>query len=74
MTASITVKKETKKRFDSFKICEMTDDDLLNYLIDIIFTEDITEEDIKKHYERLETFRPVPMDDFIKMIKVSSEE
>ncbi len=74
MTATITVKEETKKRLDSFKPCEMTDDDLLNYLMDTISTEDITEDDINMHYERLETFRPVPKDDFIKMIKISSKE
>lgn len=74
MTATITVKEETKRRLDSFKTCEMTDDDLLNYLMDTISTEDITEDDIKKHYERLETFSPVPKDDFIKMIISSKEQ
>lgn len=69
MTATITVKEKTKKRLDSFKTCEMTDDDLLNYLMDTISMEEATEDDIKKHYERLETFNPVPKDDFIKLIR-----
>ena len=49
----------------------MTYDDVLNYLMDTIAIEDIAEEDIKEHFKRLETFDPVPRDDFKKMIKVS---
>ncbi len=61
---TITVREETKKRLDSYKIGEMTYDDLLNYLMDTIPTEDIDKEDIKEHYRRLETFKPLSKDDF----------
>ena len=64
MTITITVREETKKRLDDYKIGEMTYDDLLNYLMDTIPTEDIAEEDIKEHYRRLETFKPLSKDDF----------
>ena len=50
----------------------MTYDDVLNYLMDTADMEDIAEEDIKECYKRLETFDPVPKDDFKKMIKASS--
>ena len=72
MTTTICVREETKKRLNEFKIGKMTYDDVLNYLMDTISMEDISEEDIREHYERLETFDPVPKEDFKKMIKVSS--
>lgn len=56
MTTTITLREETKKRLDGYKMDEMSYDDLLNYLMDIISTEDIAEEDIKEHYRRLRTF------------------
>lgn len=71
MTTTICVKEETKKRLNEYKRGKMTYDDVLNYLMDTIAMEDITEEDIKEHYKRLETFDPVPKDDFKKRIKVS---
>ena len=64
MTTTITVREETKKRLDNYKIGEMTYDDLLNYLMDTIPTEDIAKEDIEEHYRRLETFKPLSKDDF----------
>lgn len=74
MAITLTVKEETKKRLDRFKTCEMTDDDLLNYLMNTVSTEDITEDDVRKHYERLETFKLAPKDDFIKMTKISPKK
>ena len=71
MATTISIKEETKKRLNKYKIGEMTYDDVLNYLIDTVEMEDIAEEDIKECYRRLETFDPVPKDEFKKMIKVS---
>ena len=71
MTTTICIKEETKKRLNEYKIGKMTYDDVLNYLIDTVEMEDIAEEDIKEHYRRLETFDPVPKDEFMKMIKTS---
>ena len=71
MTTTICVREETKKRLNEYKTEKMTYDDVLNYLMDTISMEDIAEEDIKEHYRRLETFDPVPKDEFKKMIKVS---
>lgn len=56
MTTTITLREETKKRLDGYKMDEMSYDDLLNYLMDIISPDDIAEEDIKEHYRRLRTF------------------
>jgi hypothetical protein len=72
MTTTICVKKETKKRLNEYKTEKMTYDDVLNYLMDTVAMEDIAEEDIKEYYKRLETFDPVPKDDFKKMIETSS--
>ena len=72
MTTTITVREETKKRLDNYKIGEMTYDDLLNYLMDTIPTEDIAKEDIKEYYRRLETFKPLSKDDFKKILEASS--
>ena len=71
MTTTICIKEKTKKRLIEYKIGKMTYDDVLNYLMDTVDMEDIAEEDIKEHYRRLETFDPVPKDEFKKMIKVS---
>ncbi|KYK33047.1 MAG: hypothetical protein HXS46_10230 [Theionarchaea archaeon] len=72
MTPTICIKEETKKRLNECKTEKMTYDDVLNYLMDTVAIEDISEEDIKEYYRRLETFDPVPKDEFKKMIKVSS--
>ena len=71
MTITICIKEETKKRLNEYKIGKMTYDDVLNYLIDTVEMEDIAEEDIKESIRRLETFDPVPKDEFMKMIKTS---
>ena len=71
MTTTICVREETKKRLNEYKTGKMTYDDVLNYLMDTTDMEDIAEEDIKECYRRLETFDPVPKDEFKKMIKVS---
>ena len=50
---------------------EMTYDDLLNYLMDTLSIEDPVEEEIKEHYRRLETFRPLSKDDIKKILGAS---
>ncbi len=72
MTTTITLREKTKKRLDCYKMDEMSYDDLLNYLMDIISVNDIAEEDIKEHYRRLETFKPLPKEDFKKILGPSS--
>ena len=69
---TISIKEETKKRLNEYKIGKMTYDDVLNYLMDSTDMEDIAEEDIKEFYRRLEIFDPISEDDFRKMMGLSS--
>jgi len=63
---TISLQSDTKERLDDYKMGNMTYDDLLNVFMDMVAIEDISEEHIKEHYRRLETFRGVTKDEFKK--------
>ncbi len=66
---TITIKKETKERLADYKFGEETFDDVLNHLMELVPIEDISKEHIRRHYDRLKTFRGLSKDEFKKRMK-----
>ena len=61
---TITVQAATRKRLADYKWGDRTYDDVLNMLMDRVPLEDISRDQIREHYRRLETFRGVSREEF----------
>lgn len=72
MTTTISIHDETKQRLNDYKMGSMTYDDLLTYFMDAITLEELAEEHVRKHRERLHTFQAVSKDDFKKRLRQST--
>ena len=72
MTTTISIHDETKQRLNDYKMGSMTYDDLLTYFMDAITLEELAEEHVRRHRERLQTFQAVSKDDFKKRLRQST--
>ena len=66
---TISLQRHTKERLDDYKMGNMTYDELLNIFMEKVTIEDISDEHIKEHYERLNTFRGVTKEEFKKRMR-----
>jgi hypothetical protein len=66
---TISLQRHTKERLDDYKMGNMTYDELLNIFMEKVTIEDISDEHIKEHYKRLNTFSGVTKEEFIKRIR-----
>ena len=66
---TITVEDNTKSRLLGYKHGSWTYDDVLNLLMDKVPLEDISEEHIREHNERLKDFRGISKEQFKKRIR-----
>ena len=61
---TITIRTSTKKRLADYKWGVRTYDDVLNILMDRVSLEDVSREQVREHYRRLESFQGVPREEF----------
>ena len=61
---TITIRTSTKKRLSDYKWGDRTYDEVLSMLMDRVPLEDISREQIREHYRRLEAFKGVPKEEF----------
>ncbi len=61
---TITVRASTRKRLADYKWGDRTYDDVLNMLMDRVSLEDVSRDQIREHYRRLETFQGVAKEEF----------
>ncbi len=72
MTTTVSINEQTKSRLNDYKMGNMTYDDLLNYLMDVVSIEDVSKEHIEQHYKRLKTFKGVSKEEFKKRLSNNS--
>lgn len=61
---TITIRTSTKKRLSDYKWGDRTYDDILNMLMDRVSLEDVSREQVREHYRRLESFEGIPRKEF----------
>jgi len=66
---TITIDAQTRQRLVGYKHGDWTFDDVINMLMDRVSMEDLSEEHIREHLERLKDFKGISKDDFKKRIR-----
>lgn len=66
---TITVDAQTRERLTGYKHGDWTFDDVLNMLMDKVSLEDISEEHLREHLERIKDFKGVSKEDFKKKMQ-----
>src|SRR3972149_3881343 len=69
---TITIRTSTKKRLSDYKWGERTYDEVLSMLMDRVPLEDISREQIREHYRRLEAFKGGPKEEFKAKVRRTS--
>ena len=66
---TITIDAQTRERLGGYKHGDWTFDDVINMLMDKVSIEDISEEHIREHLERVKDFKGISKDEFKKRMR-----